>query len=172
VAKSWQRVVLYRAGMSLVHLICGPVGAGKTTFSLALAEERRALRLSIDEWMLRLFGEHMARELLHQRIEACLDLMYGVAERLVALGTEVVIDCGYWRLEHREAARQRLASTPHRFCYLEVPPELRWQRLELRNAARLPSTYEITREMFEFFESCFEPPAPPELFELIRPPLP
>src|SRR5687767_13700961 len=49
VAKSWQPAVLYQPGMSAVHLVCGPVGAGKTTFSRRLERERRALRLSVDE---------------------------------------------------------------------------------------------------------------------------
>src|SRR5690349_17385500 len=35
-----------KAAMSAVHLVCGPVGAGKTTFSRRLELERRAVRLS------------------------------------------------------------------------------------------------------------------------------
>jgi predicted kinase len=154
--------------MSRVHLICGPVGAGKTTFSRALERERAALRLSIDEWMLRLFGEHMPRDVFHERSKACMDLIYGVAERSVALGSEVVLDCGYWRREHREYAHERLLSIPHELYYLETAPEERWRRLEARNAALPDGCYEITREMFEMFETCFEVPAAPEPFKLVR----
>lgn len=155
--------------MSLVHLICGPIGAGKTTFARQLERERPALRLSIDEWMIRLFGEHMPRDLFHQRLEACLDLMYGVAERACAIGTEVVLDCGYWRREHRAAAHTRLGKLPRELYWLEVPAAERWRRVQARNAALPPGTFEITREMFEQFEQCFEVPDPAEPFRVIRP---
>ena len=167
-AKSWRPAVLYQPGMSAVHLVCGPVGAGKTTFSRRLERERRALRLSIDEWMLRLFGEHMPKDIFHQRLGVCMDLIYDVTERAAAAGTEVVLDCGYWRREHRASAYQRLAGTRCELYYLETPAEVRMSRLEARNAARPPGTYEITREMFDEFERCFEVPAHPEMFELIR----
>lgn len=41
--------------MAVIHLIVGPVGAGKSTFGLALSRERAALRLTLDEWMAELF---------------------------------------------------------------------------------------------------------------------
>jgi predicted kinase len=154
--------------MSAVHLVCGPVGAGKTTFSRSLEAERRALRLSIDEWTLRLFDEHVPRDTFHQNLAACMDLIYGIAERTAAVGTEVVLDCGFWRREHRLEARRRLAGLRCELYYLETPPAERLRRLEARNAERPPGTYEITRAMFDDFERCFEVPAPPEVFVLIR----
>jgi predicted kinase len=153
--------------MSAVHLVCGPVGAGKTTFSRRLELERRAVRLSIDEWMLRLFGEHMPKALFHERLGACMGLIYDVTERCVAAGTEVVLDCGYWRREHRAQAYRRLAGIDCVLHYLDTPAELRLRRLKARNAERPPGSYEITRQMFEEFESCFETPAPPEVFRRI-----
>jgi predicted kinase len=151
-----------------VHLVCGPVGAGKTTFARRLEQERRALRLSVDEWMLLLFGEHVPKPLFHERLALVMNLIYGVAERSAALGTQVVLDCGYWRLAHRDQARTRLAAASPRLYYLDTPPEERWRRLSQRNAERPPGTYEITRAMFDEFEACFEAPAAPEAFERIR----
>jgi predicted kinase len=43
--------------MATVHLICGFLGAGKTTFAKALAEQKSAIRFSIDELYLRLFAD-------------------------------------------------------------------------------------------------------------------
>lgn len=48
--------------MTNVHMICGKAGAGKTTYARRLEEERRSLLLSLDEWMLHLYDEHMTRE--------------------------------------------------------------------------------------------------------------
>ena len=39
-----------------VYLICGFIGAGKTTFSKKLEKETGALRITKDEWMVRIFG--------------------------------------------------------------------------------------------------------------------
>src|SRR5687768_55420 len=38
-----------------VHLVLGPVGAGKSTFALELARSSGAVRLTLDEWMTELF---------------------------------------------------------------------------------------------------------------------
>ena len=37
--------------MPKIHLLIGPVGAGKSTFALELAREHRGVRLTLDEWM-------------------------------------------------------------------------------------------------------------------------
>lgn len=148
--------------MSCIHLLCGPVGAGKTTYARKLEVERRAVRLSVDEWMLQLFGAHVPKELFHQRLEACLVVLYDVAVRIVHAGPQVIVDGGFWRLVHRDRARFLLRSVPIQLYLLNAPPEVRWARLERRNVALPNGTYEITRSMFDEFEECFEPPTPDE----------
>jgi len=39
------------------HLICGPLGSGKTTFSRRLEGEIGAIRFTHDEWMVLLYGQ-------------------------------------------------------------------------------------------------------------------
>jgi predicted kinase len=41
--------------MASIHLIEGPVGAGKSTFAGRLALTHNAVHLNLDEWMVRLF---------------------------------------------------------------------------------------------------------------------
>ncbi len=152
--------------MARAHLLIGPVGSGKTTFAGTLAEQRQAVRFSLDEWMIELFGHHMPRDVFHARLVACLGIIYRTSTRLLELGTDVVFDCGYWRREHRDDARERLRASGAELCwyYFDVPPAERWSRLERRNAALPAGTFEITREMFDDFVLCFEPPALPEVF--------
>src|SRR5262245_15244576 len=123
--------------MSRAHLLSGPVGAGKTTFARSLAEEQRAVVFSIDDWMIRLFGHHMPRDVFHARLTACMGVIYETSTRLLELGTDVVLDCGYWRREHRAHAREQLRASGAelRWYYFDVPPSERWSRLERRNAA-------------------------------------
>ena len=42
--------------------------------------------------------------------------------------------------------------------YFDVPADKRWRRLEARNLSLPVGTFEITREMFDLFESWVEPP--------------
>ena len=42
--------------MTILHLICGASGAGKTSYALGLCDRLGALHLSIDDWMVTLFG--------------------------------------------------------------------------------------------------------------------
>ena len=41
---------------STVYLICGFIGAGKSTFAKQLEEKTGAVRITKDEWLIRLIG--------------------------------------------------------------------------------------------------------------------
>jgi predicted kinase len=88
-----------------------------------------------------------------------------VAER----GVSVVLDAGLWHRERRMALSRRLEcrGIPTRLHYCDVPDAELWRRLELRNRALPPGTYEITSEMFETFRACFEPPGEDEPHEVV-----
>jgi hypothetical protein len=78
--------------VATLHLMFGLPCSGKTTLAHQRERERAALRLTPDEWHLRLFGqdveepEHDAR---HNLIET---LLWDVAARALALGTNVILD--------------------------------------------------------------------------------
>jgi len=139
--------------------------SGKTTLARQLEVERSALRLTPDEWQLRLFGqdasapEHNAR---HDLIEA---LLWEVAARALALGTNVILDFGFWarveREDFRERARQLGAGSEVHF--LAVPADELLRRLAERNAGPSPDTFVIPEEMFRPWLEFFQPPGPDEL---------
>jgi predicted kinase len=66
-----------------IHLVAGSTGAGKTTFSMQLADEHGALRLSIDEWMTALFGPDQPAQIefawMMERVNRCESVMWTVA---------------------------------------------------------------------------------------------
>lgn len=151
--------------MATLHLMVGLPCSGKTTLARRLAVERSALRLTPDEWHLRLFGqdvsasEHNAR---HDLIEA---LLWEVAARALALGTSVILDFGFWAREEREdfRARARQLGAGSEVHYLAVPADELLRRLAARNAQPTPDTFTIPEEMFLPWLAFFQPPAPDEL---------
>ena len=147
-----------------VHLLCGKTGSGKTTFARALEQERKALLLSADEWMILLFGRDMERELFDARLRVCKELIYGVSERLTRLGVDVVLDFGFWARAERNAARDRISASgaAHVLYFFDAADDVLRKRLRARNSRLPANAYEITDEMFEEFGGMFEPPAADE----------
>lgn len=97
----------------------------------------------------------------HSLIEA---LQWEVAERALALGTNVVLDFGFWAREEREDFRSRArrlgaASEVH---FLDVPGDELLRRLACRNA-QPGLAFRIPEEMMRPWIELFEKPDPDEL---------
>jgi predicted kinase len=142
-----------------VYLLVGPVGAGKTVAARALERREAALRLSIDEWMIRLYGHHMSRELFEARRAACMELLVDLSERAAARGLNVVLDCGFWKRSQRHWVRERLtrAGFAVEVWHFEVDADERWKRVAARNEAlppRLTGPGAGTARRHPFFARC------------------
>lgn len=139
--------------------------SGKTTLALELEREHSAIRLTVDEWHVRLFGqdaEDPSHDARHQLIET---LLWGVASRALALGTSVILDFGFWAREEREDYRSRAqqlgaSSEVH---FLDVPPEELLRRLGRRNAQPSGFDFVIPEDMLRSWIGLFERPTPEEL---------
>jgi predicted kinase len=92
------------------HLVVGLPCSGKTTLAKKHEHEMPAFRLTHDEWQVSLFGqdaeepEHDAR---HNLIEA---MLWNITSRALELGTNVILDFGFWAREEREDYRSRAKS--------------------------------------------------------------
>ncbi|WP_163541652.1 AAA family ATPase [Occultella kanbiaonis] len=85
-----------------VHLFYGLAGSGKSTLARALAEGGRAVRFTLDEWMLRLYPElGFDSPEYGDHAEQVKELIWSVAEQVLAAGTDVVLDWNSWSVEGR-----------------------------------------------------------------------
>lgn len=151
--------------MTTLHLMVGLPCSGKTTLARRLEVERTALRLTPDEWQLRLFGQdvgHPEHDTRHDQIEA---LLWELAARALPLGTNVILDFGFWARVEREDFRARAkqlgaASEVH---FLDVSEAELLRRLAVRNAAGDPGIFRIPPADLRRWFQLFQPPAPDEL---------
>jgi predicted kinase len=139
--------------------------SGKTTLARALEQEHSALRLTVDEWHIRLFGQdaedpqHDAR---HSLVET---LQWDVASRSLALGLNVILDFGFWARDEREDYRSRARSlgASSEIHFLDVPEGELLRRLTQRNAQPPGLAFHIPEEMMRPWIAFFQKPTPEEL---------
>lgn len=157
--------------MPTLHLMVGLPCSGKSTAARALELEHSALRLTTDEWHVRLFGDdfsdaddvgHARHNARHNLLEA---LLWQTAERALVLGVDVILDFGCWSRRERDDFRARAQHLGADFLihFTDAPEAVLLERLAARNAALPEGTFHIEeRELKEWF-GLFERPAPDEL---------
>lgn len=151
--------------VATLHLIVGLPCAGKTTYARQLETERHALRLTPDEWIGRLLGPNPFLDALDAARDPTEAALWDVAERVLTLGIDVILDFGFWGRDEREDYRTRAARLAARseIHYLAVPEQTLINRLRARNANLRPGTFRIDEERLLGWVRQFEPPSEDEM---------
>lgn len=149
---------------SIVYLICGFIGAGKTSFAKKLEEETGAVRITKDEWSIRLIGSDPTvggYEAWDHRISG---LSRDVAIYLAAKGIDVIIDEGLWAREERVELRRKIDAIGAEavMYYVESPIETMRERVAARNCHLTQDSFKISREMFDRYLVYWQPPGEDE----------
>jgi predicted kinase len=145
--------------MPTAHLIHGFIGAGKTVFARRLEEEQGAVRFTHDEWMHRLYGAAPPCEVFADLFERVEGLIWQVAERLLGLGVDVIMDFGFWSRASRDNARARvLAQGAGAVLYRVTCPEATMRERVLKRSEDVPGdSLWIDDAAFEMLRGRFEP---------------
>ncbi|WP_394252652.1 AAA family ATPase [Vibrio profundi] len=156
--------------MTRLILVCGPTGAGKTTYSMAVCKEIDAVKFSIDPWMQTLFAKDMASldfSWMMERVNRCYDQIWEVSEQILSLGGNVVLDLGFTTKAQRDIFVEKASALNIKaeIHYLDAATETRRRRVAKRNGEKDPNVYsfEVTDMMFDFMEPKFEVPGDYEL---------
>ena len=139
----------------------GLPATGKTTASRRIERERRALRLTKDEWIKALYAD--------QNPASASDVIEGrlieVGLRALELGANVVLDFGLWSRDERSALRQaavdRGASVE--MHYFEVALAEQRRRLDQRQAEEPHTTWPIADTELARWAEIMEVPTAGEL---------
>ena len=155
---------------TLIHMICGLTGAGKSTYAETLRRDLNGVRFSIDDWNANLF--FMDRDptsdfdWFYERVQRSCKQMRYTAEQLLEAGVPVVFDCGFTDRKERAIFYDWASDLGQsvQLHYVDVDTETRWFRVQKRNAEKGATfALEVTREMFDFMEGIWEAPSDDEL---------
>lgn len=149
-------------GASL-HLLIGPVGAGKSTWAKHQAVALPALFLDVDTWMVRLYGPDprpeadVVRWYLERR-ERCREALWETALAALACGIDVLLEGGFVTRAERETACERAAAVgvALRVHLFDAPRDVRRGRVEARNAAAHAHTQVVPLAFFERASDAWE----------------
>lgn len=139
-----------------LFVMVGLPASGKTTRAKQIEEDRQALRLTPDEWMIPLFDDNDAngkRSVLEGRF-------IWLALRALRLDIDVVLDFGVWSKDERTALRA-LAASAGASCELvylrtDEANQRRWR--DLRSFEEPETTFHISDEDLDEYRKRFEPP--------------
>ena len=139
--------------------------SGKTTYAKQLAENENALLLTPDIWQLRLFGQDFPGKYHDERHTAIEHIMWDVAQRVLSLGTSVILDYGFWGKCERDDFRQRAKdlNVGFRIHFMDIPKEELLARLDERNKQDGIESFHIPPVYLEEWYELFEPPTQEEL---------
>lgn len=150
-----------------VHLLAGLPGAGKTTVAKRLVEERRAVRFTLDEWMLRLYGLPFDDPRYGDLAMQCRELIWDTAQQVLSAGVDVVLDWSQWSRERRAEWSERAASSgwPVTLHHVTTPPDVAVRRVLDRTD---PHCHRIDDEGVHHMARLFEEPTEEEGIPLVR----
>lgn len=151
----------------VLTLFCGKMGAGKTTMSREISQERNAVLLSEDEWLTSIYPNSI--NTLNDYIEHSDRLkpqMKKLVQSVLISGTDVVMDFPANTIPQREWLKSIFSEiqAPHELIYIDQPNEVCLRQIEKRRTEQPERAATDTEEMFELVTKHFVAPTPDEGF--------
>lgn len=150
--------------MPILHIVEGPVGAGKTTFANQLGRELRAPPLILDAWMTKLFQADRPEADLWtwyaERKARCFSQIMDLARSALDHGNDAIVELGLIKVEDRLKLYADLESEGRDFLVhiLQASREERKRRTLQRNLDQGQTfAMHVSEEVFEMASDMWEP---------------
>jgi predicted kinase len=160
---------------TMIHLLCGPSGAGKTTLAKKIHLEKQAVPLLIDKCLeplsIPLIRDWAFAQTVLKKAEQCAAKILTKAEELLAQHNDVVLDIATFRRSDRDSVRAwaKRINSQLILYYVYAGRTARWNRVMNRNVKRGDTySFDIPQWWFELAESVFEPPSEDEAAILVN----
>lgn len=120
--------------MSKVIMTCGKICCGKTTYSKEICKTENAVLLSVDELMIKLFGQS-AGERHDEYVSLIKNYFLEKSVEIIKCGTSVVLDWGLWSRRERNSLRSFYSKRGiyAEIHYLSIDDDTWLQRIDERN---------------------------------------
>jgi predicted kinase len=150
--------------MPKIHLVEGPVGAGKSTFVAKLRQQHAAPGLILDAWFVRLFSPDRPAEGLMkwyiERKERCMTQIWATALDVLDAGHDVVLELGLVERTSRERFYSLVQEAGHELIIyvLDAPRDVRRERVRKRNQEKGPTyAMDVPEAFFDMASDRWEP---------------
>ncbi|MDD2699839.1 MAG: AAA family ATPase [Sideroxydans sp.] len=148
-----------------LHLIEGPVGAGKSTYAMSLASGGRAIHIALDEWFASIFSPDRPEQDIVpwyiERKDRLIELIWGHSKRLLDSGCGVILELGLIQQAHRIDFCSRVQSEGYDLTMhvLDAPIQVRRERVRQRNQQKGDTfSMVVPDHIFEIASSQWQPP--------------
>ena len=154
----------------VLTFFCGKMGAGKTTKSIEISQQRNAVLLSEDEWLSSLYPN--AIKTFDDYVEYSNRLkpqMKKLVQSLLVSGANVVMDFPANTIQQRKWFKSIFSEiqTPHELIYIDQPNETCLRQIAKRCVELPERAATDTKEMFERVTKYFVAPTSDEGFNTI-----
>ena len=128
--------------MPTVHLIEGPVGAGKSTFARSLASRTGGVHIALDEWFANLFSPDRPTENFVpwyiERKERLVELIWSHSRQILASEKEVILELGFIQRTPRIEFCRKVRDCGYApvIHVLNAPINVRRERVQRRNTEK------------------------------------
>jgi predicted kinase len=153
--------------MATLHLICGTISSGKTTYARRMMAKSPALLLSVDEITLAIAPVLPPEN--HDPATVCVKrYLMEKAKEALAAGLDVIFDWGFWKAADRAAMEAELKELgiEHVWHYIDISKE-RWESQIARRNEEVErgetSAYFVDEGLKQKCIGWFEPPRRDEI---------
>lgn len=155
---------------AVLHLLCGKIGAGKSTLAVRLASLPRTVLISEDAWLAALYPGEIREVADYARCAGRLrQAMGGHVAALVRAGLSVVLDFPANTRASRAWLRQVIdaAGCRHQLHFLDLPDAVCKARLRARNQSGT-HPFTTSEAQYDAITAYFVAPQDDEGFEIVR----
>ncbi|HJY98503.1 MAG TPA: ATP-binding protein [Patescibacteria group bacterium] len=155
----------------IAYIICGFIGAGKTTFVRKLEKETGAVRITKDEWVIKIFGNKITSDENFEKYDKKVtELTKHIAFKILESGSDVIIDEGFWAKSQRNDIKKKISELGAKpiLYYVECPVDKMRERVVARSKIPPEDSFEISGEMFDSYLKYWQPPEEDEEFILAK----
>lgn len=150
----------------ICYLICGFLGAGKTTYSKQLSQKTGAIHLNPDDYCMKLFSKEEYEKNWDRCFGETIEHLWEKATEYARQGKSIIFDMGFWTKQSRyEAIERAIHSGFNPIIHYVYAPD---STLKERISKRQGTIADYNFNHFDELKKRFEEPEEKEQYVKIK----